>query len=215
MKNFPEWVPNEVVAYYRKRCEPKEYADEYEERGTDALYQVMKSPRMEKAWKAITRRSDEVHPVSFATEILYAAQAATQIPWYPSRKETLQLRKLATKVRALHPEFESILGYWNNEVLMHWFGSDPVKAIDQLATSFERFANMVEDHRSTLTLYSAKPDSKNAKRTFVIRLLSARLTELYGTPLHDVVAAVTGVLLDEDVDAELVRQLVRYWHAPQ
>lgn len=215
MKKFPEWVPDEVIKYYWSKSEPKEYTDEYDQLATEFLCRALESEGMKKAWRAIAKRSESVHPGFFAAEIFTLVRIAAQIPWYPSQEETASLRKLATKVRGISSEFEDTLGHCNDEPLMHWFGANPVNTIDKFASNMERFTNMVEDHRNVLKQYVGKPNSQNAKRTFIIRYLSERVTDLYHQPLHDVVASITSVLIDESVDPELVRKLVSDWTPPQ
>ena len=209
VKKFPEWVPQEVIEYYRYRLEPKEYTDEYEQLGTDTLCRVMEAESMKKAWQAIAKRSEIVHPGFFAAEIPYVVRAAELIPTYPPPEQIATFRKLTSKVQALSQEFEDALGHWADEVMLHYFGVRPDKAIHELADNMEQFTRMLEDGRKALTVRTGKPGVKHAKRNFVIRLLLERVNELYGQPLHDTVAAISGVILDEYVDPETVRSIHR------
>ena len=67
----------------------------------------------------------------------------------------------------------------------------------------------MEETRTELTAYVGKPGSKDARRTFVIRVMSEDIKQIYDQPLHDLVAACCSQILDEDVDPELVRKLVK------
>ena len=209
MKKFPVWVPEEVIEYYQRRFDPKEYTDEYDQLETEVLCRAMESENMRKAWQAIAKRSEKVRPWFFADIITTVVRSAEQIPSYPPPEQIKTFKELTAKVQALCPEFEDALGYWAEEVMLHYFGVRPDKAIHELAHNMEQFTRMLEDGRKALTVRTGKPGVKHAKRNFVIRLLLERVNELYGQPLHDTVAAISGVILDEYVDPETVRSIHR------
>lgn len=55
-----------------------------------------------------------------------------------------------------------------------------------------------------------KPNSENADIHYFVRSLSGYLSRRYGQPLHEVVAATTGVVFDrQNIDSDYVRKLVR------
>ena len=209
MNEFPKWVPDEVIEYYRSRCEPKEYTDEYEQQATDALYRLMQSADMQKAWQAIARRGEVVHPGFFASDICYVFNAAERISTYPQQEQVETFRRLTSKVQSLCPEFDDALGHWADEPLLHYFGLRPDKAIQELADNMEIFTQMVEDYHKSLTDLTGKPGPKHAKRNFVIRLLLQRVNELYGQPLIDTVIAIASEILGEPVKPETVRSIHR------
>ena len=208
MKKFPEWVPEEVIEYYRRQCVPQNTTLEYHQLGTEVLCRAMESENMRKAWQAIANRSHKVRPWYFPNIIMDAVRTSEQLSSYPPPEQIATFRKLTSKVQALSTEFKDALGNWADEVMLHYFGVRPDKAIHELADNMEGFTRMIESTRKSMTDYTGKPKSKHAKRTYVIRLLSEQVKELYDQPLHDTVAAISGVILDEDVDPELVRKLV-------
>lgn len=210
MKSFPEWVPEEVIAYYRDRCEQKKYTAEYEQRGTAALCRAMESENMRIAWKQIAKRKDKVPPICLARAIAMAPFAADQISSVPSSQQLKTFRKLTSEVQALCPKFEDAFGQLENWALRHSPEVRPDKAVQELADNMEEFTSMLEDARKWLTDQTGKPRSKNAKRTFIIRFLSERMNAWYGTPLHRSVAAATEAILGEAVDPHLVRKITAY-----
>ena len=210
MKKFPEWVPEDVVEYYRRESESKERPDEFDRQGIEVLCQAMESETMRKAWEATARRKDKVPPFFLAQVIAMTHLATAGISSVPSPEQIATFRKLTAKVTALSSEIEDAVGHWCDEVMLHYFGVRPDKMVQELADNMEEFTSMVEDHRKWLTDRTGKPGSKNAKRTFVIRLLSERIYEWYGTPLHDTVAATASIILDDYVDSETVRKIVAY-----
>jgi len=92
-------------------------------------------------------------------------------------------------------------------------------ALKQIAEYFEETANDMETAITELKAYVAKPGMEEARRIYVIRLLSEEIQAIYGQPLTDVVAATCGVILDDDIDPDQVKKLVaihkdlkrKYW----
>jgi hypothetical protein len=210
VKDFPEWVPEEVVEFYRRECGPREHTDEYTQLATDTLCRAIKSQEMRKAWEAIGRRGDEIRPWSFAQIIVDAVRVSEQMDNFPPKEQIETFRTLTSKVKAISREFEDALGHWCDDTMLHYFGARPDLGIQELADNMEKFTAMVEENRRFLTDRTGKPNSRNAKRTFVVRVLSEGICNCYGTPLHDTVAATASIILDDNVDSETVRKIVGY-----
>ena len=210
MKKFPEWVPEDVVEYYRRESESKERPDEFDRQGIEVLCRAMESETMRKAWEAIARRKDKVPPSFLAGVIADTHLVTDGISSVPSPEQIATFRNLTAKVKVLSSEIEAAVGHLSDGVMLHYIGDRPDKMIQELADNMEEFTSMVEDHRKWLTDRTGKPGSKNAKRTFVIRLLSERIYDWYGTPLHDTVAATASIILDDYVDSDTVRKLIAY-----
>ena len=216
MKKLPEWVPEEVIAYSRQRCEHNGYIGEHDQRGIEALCRAIESESedMRKAWRAIAKRSEVVRPRLFAELITSVVCTAEKIQSQPLREQIETFRNLTSKVQALCPEFEKAFGQWPDSVLLERFADRPHTTIHELADKMDRFTQMFENTYQLFTDRTGKPGSKNAKRTFVIRLLSEQIGKNYGTPLHETVAATVSVIFDEYVDPDTVRKIVAYSRTP-
>ena len=201
----------------------------------DVLMYVMQSPEMEmqKAWKAISSRAkkEDIDPTLFAEAILDVSIAECQMNQYPRRQDIKDLHQLARKIRDLKCELKQeaskILDMGWEDWRLEWrfdlqTPSDawmeetleatecpPLDVLEQFAEYFEETASDMEEALAELTTYIGKPGMENPKSIYVIRMLSEEIQAIYGTPLTEVVAATSGVMLDEDIDSDRVQKLVK------
>lgn len=209
MPQFPDWIPEEVVVYYRQ-LGAEEHADNthFEQSDIRALYRCMKSSTMEKAWQAINKRKEKNDPAKFAHLIALTNLSARRMHTYPTLTQIATYRKLAKKSRTLSEELQTLFDQLTIKTRDAWFGDSPNKYLEDLAERLERSAGYSEATRKRLTGLTGKPQSKNSKRTYVIRCLSEGIQRWYGQPLHKVVTLTSSEILKEYVDEETARKLV-------
>ena len=209
MEQFPEWVPEEIVNYYRQLHDhghPKNSG--LDQSDILVLRRCMESRAMEKAWQAINRRKKKSDPTEFASLIVWTSMSSRKMNTYPTSAEIAGYKKLLEKTRALSRELEATLDLGSDARRKKWSGDSAIRLLEDLAADFDMSAAATTITRKRLTMLSGKPQSKNSKRTYVIRCLSETVRQLYGQPLHKVVALTSSEILKERVDGELARKLV-------
>lgn len=212
MTSYPDWVPSEVLCFFQTL--PDKYTDQTD---VDVLGFAIQSPSMKNAWKAVSRRQEKANPERVAQAILTVSSMSRDLDRYATTERIREIRGLAEKTHSFASNVVSkarkIIGEdWYNEFgypLKAFFKVPPVQALNELAEYFELTARDLEETRTELTAFVGKPGAKDARRTYVIRLMSKQVRDIYEQPLHDLVAACSSQILDEDVDPELVRKLVK------
>ena len=208
MKKYPDWVPEEVIAFHRRLCDAEQPLNpRFDRHDREILGCAIESLNMQKAWQAISRRDKT--PILFAKIIMYVTGAAERMDMYSTQDEVIACKKLTKKVTALRTEIENVLGGYGDRTLSVYFEDPPTQTLQDLIDNLERFTKSVEKNRKVLKSYSGKPESTGGKRAFVIRMLSEQVKANYGKPLSHVVAATSSVILDDDIDPDLVKKLVR------
>ncbi len=210
MQKYPDWVPEAVIAFHRHLCHAEQpLKPRFDRQDHEILGCAIESTNMRKAWQAISRRDKKRNPTLFAKLIMRVAREAAQMYKYSTQEEVTACKKLTKKVTALRAEIENVLGAYGHHTLSVYFGVPPTQTVQDLIDKLERFTKTVEKNRMALKSYSGKPDSTDGKRAFVIRRLSEQVRAIFGEPLHVVVAATSSVILDDDIDPDLVKKLVR------
>ena len=210
MQKYPDWVPQAVIVFHRYLCHAEQpLKPRFDRQDREILGCAIESANMRKAWRAISRRAKTRNPTLFAKLIMYVARVAAQMDTYSTQEEVTACKKLTKKVTALRTEIENVLGGYSDHTLSVYFEVPPTQAVQDLIDKLERFTKMVEKNRKALKSYSGKPESTDGKRAFVIRMLSEQVNANYGQPLHDVVAATSSVILNDDIGPDLVKKLVR------
>ena len=217
MERFPKWVPEEVIEYYEgvlKRETPS-YNGEVK-----FLRHAMLSRDMERAWKAVARRGENVATVRFAKLITKINSSVGHLDEYPSLEKIQNTRDLSESVRrlqsSLHAQARITLNEWweGRELepdlsLGRFFRIPPLEALEGFAEWLESIALMMEETRTELTAYVGKPNARDAERVFVIRKLSEGVMRLYGQPLYETVAITSGEIIGETIGQDIVRKLVK------
>lgn len=220
MGSFPEWVPRDVIDYFRTfHGRPEDLRiSEFDEEDFDALGRCIQSIECERLWNAISRRSGVCNPQKFAKTIVKISWLARSIEdRYPSKSEIQGYRKLAEKVRDLlddvHEVFEQSTVERVNKIFRvgggRYEGELPHDYLQDLADRLDRSADVYTDLRKSLKEMTGKPESTSAKQTYVLRCLYENTSRLYGTPLHDAVATVASEILGHRVEAEQARSIYR------
>lgn len=208
MQQFPNWVPDEVTNYY---WDLHDHGDsrEIKTRQTDfdVLRRCIESPYMEKPWRAIARRDQTCDPMKFAQCIVTTVWLSRTTDRWPSTSEVASYKRLSMKVRALIADCDAVFDQSTYGRREEWFGDLPNDYLEDLANRFDYCVKVFDIMRIHFKTIAGKPRSKNNKRTYVIRILSTFIRQMYGQPLHDVVAATSSIILNEHVDSELARKL--------
>ncbi len=227
MKKYPDWVPEAVLRFFESLPEGSGYskapihymADRANQLDIEVLAYAIEDPEMEPAWKAIARRGNKVPPERFAKEILDVSYRVRHMDRYPTVAQIDAHRRMAKRARVLLADLRKNVGSrlqkdWRdprvNFLLKRNFHTEPLDALQEFAEYLDLTARDMEETRTELTAYVGKTGDKNAKRVYVIRLLSSAVKAAYSQPLHNVVARTSAVILDEqEIDPDLVRKLVK------
>ena len=213
MQSIPEWVPTEVLDFYHSLS-----GGPWDQLDIQILEYALTSTDMKRAWSAISRRVQTVNPQEFARAILTVSSLARGLDKYPTTAKIDAHYEIAGRVRRLANKIEKVASEtikndWNDErnhmLLGHIFKMPPFEALEEFAEYFEITAQDMDETRTELTAYVGKPGAKDAKRVYVIRMLSAEVRRLYNQPLHETVALTSAEIVGEDIDIELVRKLVK------
>jgi len=221
---YPDWVPKEAIDFLESLPNPfSRPSHDFEEVDIEILQFAIQSTNMQKAWEAISRRRDKADPARFALAIVFVSWQSRAMDKFPSLESIKDFRNLAEKTNKLADEIadkaKDIIaqdlydyldkGEHKNYNLKIFFKNPPVLTLRDLADYLEATAREFEEKRTELTAIVGKPGSPDARRVYAIRLMSRSISQLYGQPLHDVVARTCCEILDEDIDSELVRRLVK------
>ncbi len=218
----PDWVPKQVIEFLERLPNPLRPEYNYDHVDIEVLRFAIASENMEKAWNAISKRSDKADPARFASAILDVSRMSRNIDSFSSPERIKELQKLAKKTNRLADEIadkakDIIAQDWYDYLdnpqkcypLKSFLKNPPVLTLRDLADYFDATAREFEEKRTELTAFVGKPGAPDARRVYAIRLMSRKTSSLYGQPLHDVVARTCCEILDESIDSELVRKLVK------
>jgi len=219
---YPDWVPKEAIDFLECLPNPFRPGYNFEEVDIEILQFAIQSTNMQKAWEAISRRRDKADPTRFAMAIVFVSWQSRTMDKFPSLESIKDFRNLAERSSKLADEVadkakDVIAQDWydyldipqNTYPLKSFLKNPPVLTLRDLADYFDATAQEFEEKRTELTAIVGKPGSPDARRVYAIRLMSRSTSQLYGQPLHDVVARTCCEILDEDIDSEFVRRLVK------
>ena len=219
---YPDWVPKDVVEYFER--ERNRVTTKYH--GLEADFEILgfaiQSANMQKAWEAISRRRDKADPALFAQSIVDVSCRSRNMDKFPSLERIKDFHNLAERSNKLADEIadkakDIIAQDWYDYLdnpqkcypLKSFLKNPPALTLRDLADYFDATAQQFEEERTELTAKVGKPGALDTRRIYVIRSMSECTSHLYGQPLHDVVARTCCEILDEEVDSELVRKLVK------
>ena len=213
----PDFVPKGVIEFLERLPNPLHMEYDYEKVDIEVLRFAIQSANMEKAWRAISRRSKKADPIRFARAILDVSWQSRNMGRFSSPKRIKELGKLAEKTNRLADEIgekaKDIIGQdWYFErgyPLRSFLQNPPAQTLRDIADYFDDTARDFAETRTELTAMVGKPGAPDSRRVYAIRLMSKWTSHLYGQPLHDVVARTCCEILGEDIDSELVRKLVK------
>lgn len=219
---YPDWVPKEVIEFLEH--EPNRLGSRYDGQEVDieVLLFAIQSANMRKAWEAISRRSHKADPAQFAWSIVDVSRRSRNMDKFPSLERIKGFRNLAEKSNKLA---DQIADKAKDIVAQDWYDylddprnvyplksilkNPPVQTLRDIADYFDDTARDFAETRTELTAMVGKPGAPGSRRVYAIRLMSKWTSHLYGQPLHDVVARTCCEILNEDIDSELVRKLVK------
>jgi hypothetical protein len=228
MSAFPEWVPSSLVDFYKRleakepiegiggegECDPaiEEFvgpwypdSDDFKQ-GLQLLQRLMESKEMEKAWKAIAKRSIADSLEELAKIILILPNQLMTVDWRTHEdvmNRRSSLSRLSNDINfALHAYRRSLNDV---EAGLIW--------VEGLYKEVKNLEELIRDHENIeagFAQWIGKPGAKNAKRTWLVCFLSDQFDALFGQPLYASIASIVGVVLKETpLETDHVRQLVK------
>lgn len=211
MSVFPDWVPREVIDYWCMLVDEKNHPllAKVSDEDIDVLVYSFESPEMENAWKAIASRSDRSDPRAFAHAIVEISCDTRNKTLFPGKPEIAKFVAISKKLSKLQEQFEDAIDKSTGARRSFWRTRKPLEPLKELQGQVDYYIGVCKHENEFFKKLVGKPNSESWRRAWVIRRLTDLMWEMYGQPLHEVVAATSGVILDEDVDSELVRKLMK------
>lgn len=199
-------VPNEIFEFYEswktrvQEADPnkhsrKTYGIAAQKNDLELVHKLIHSSQMEFAWRAIKRRATKVHPSLFMKIVIQTASALRRFDKLPTKEEREALQTLKDTITSAIEKYAETGETWG--------------ALTRMPESIQLRLDFVSKKQSFLRAMVKKPGAKDARRTFLVRLMSNQMSSTYGQPLHNIVAATVAVILDEvPLDTSHVRKLV-------
>ncbi len=211
MESPPNWVPTGVITHFRNLDQQNKDLHDFGVAQVDieALRRCIYSTSLEKAWDAISSRSDKCDPEKLAKIIIRTSWLSRMIQHTPTTSEIAGYEKLSKKVRDLLGDFDDVIDPSAMGRLNPWLGEGPQDYLEDLAERLDDAASGCASVRQHIKKFTGKPKSKSGRQTYVIRLLYQNTLRLYDQPLHDVVAALAGEILGNPVDPETARSIYK------
>lgn len=213
--SYPDWVPLDVIEY---RSNLSTNSDLYGEQEISVLDEAIMSLDMERVWKAIAKRQEKANPMELVHALMQCNYWSRQIDDLPTKDDVQIHRNLAADIRKLTKKLRrsattTLERNWNDwrsqEILEEVFLIPPLDAMERFAAMFDAEAEDMQEWVSGVEAFVGQRNAAKRRRHYVIRFLSNQMARLYGQPLHDTVAHLTGIILGEPIDSEQVRLLWR------
>jgi len=224
MPSFPDWTPTALVQFY-DRLERKDSIDGLHVPGVETLdsyYEsdkfrdgfallryAMESPIMEKAWKAIDKRSDDTSLENLARVLLEISNnllAFDSISDATYRNNYAALKELSNYVDKALTKYKDTLGIENFSETEN-FG----EGLDREAANLRYLVGIFVETESDFDRFVGKRLAINAKRTYLVNQFAEIFDAMFGAPLYSSIGSLVAVILDDDeMDTDHIRKLVQY-----